>query len=125
MRYALVFLSLRGENRVVSVNLSFLSLYHMTLLSGLASSRQSNVPIWSSDFIHESVDGRSRCCEGQAKCVGLSIVALFESHFVESFILALRSPAGREMSPDDAFARAHSYSFMPFHSYRFIVLVYR
>ena len=37
VRYALVLSSLRGENRVVSVNLSFLSLYHMTLLSGAAS----------------------------------------------------------------------------------------
>ena len=86
----------------------------------LASSCQSNVPIRSSDFIHESVDGRSRCCEGQAKCVGLSIVALFESHFVVSFIFALRSPAGREMSSDDTHARTHSYSFMPFHSCLFI-----
>ena len=90
----------------------------------LASSCQSNVPIWCSDFIHESVDGRSCCCEGQAKCVGLSIVALFESHFVVSFIFALRSPAGREMSPDDVPARSQSYSFMPFHSCRSSVLVY-
>ena len=89
----------------------------------LASSCQSNVPIWCSDFIDESVEGRSRCCEGQAKCVGLSIVALFESHFVVSFIFALLSPAGREMSPDNAHAliRIHSclfihvFSFMPFY----------